>query len=145
MALQGYCPSTAACRTFAVALGDFGSPLTSALDAAAFGDLAAYLQPLCGLPACLEAAGAHAPISSWFWDGWSPASSGARSFLSACLTPHSFYSTKLIPHLQKTLHVQSGTEGAKISSNGCEAAKHKAGECKHGCIGERNMCAVPLI
>ena len=50
--------------------------MASKVDMAAFSDLAAYLQPLCGLPACLAADGAHSPIYSWFWDGWSADSAG---------------------------------------------------------------------
>lgn len=69
---QGYCTSSRSCKTFAVVLASFGSALEAPTDVAALGDLAAYMQPLCGLPACLAADGAHGPISSWFWDGWTP-------------------------------------------------------------------------
>ncbi len=58
-------------------LASFGSGLTSAVDEAALDDLAAYMQPLCGLPACLAADGAHGPISSWMWNGWTPDVDGA--------------------------------------------------------------------
>lgn len=54
--------------------------MTSKVDMAAFSDLAAYLQPLCGLPACLAADGAHSPVYSWFWDGWSADSAGKPAF-----------------------------------------------------------------
>lgn len=84
-ALQGFCPSSTACKTFPVALGGFGSRMGSPVDMSAFADLAAYLQPLCGLPACLAADGAHAPIASWFWDGWSPDSAGTTSLLYCCM------------------------------------------------------------
>ena len=53
-------------------LPSFGSALASSTDESALDDLAAYMQPLCGLPACLAADGAHGPISSWFWNGWTP-------------------------------------------------------------------------
>ena len=62
-------------------LANFGSSLAAATDAAALDDLAAYLQPLCGLPACLAADGAHSPIYSWFWSGWTPDLAGG-----SCLT-----------------------------------------------------------
>lgn len=74
--VQGYCTGIKSCKTFAVVLVNFGSALGSATDAAALDDLAAYLQPLCGLPACIAADGAHSPISSWFWNGWAPQSAG---------------------------------------------------------------------
>ena len=68
-------------------LGGFGSPLQTGVDRQAFADLAAYLQPLCGLPACLAADGAHAPIASWFWDGWAPGSPGAHLCLNRPALP----------------------------------------------------------
>ena len=87
--MQGFCPSTTTCKTFAVVLGGFGSPMTSKVDMAAFGDLAAYLQPLCGLPACLAADGAHSPVYSWFWDGWSVDSAGEPTpYLDEAATPY---------------------------------------------------------
>ena len=84
MWLQGFCPSATACKTFAVVLGGFGSPMTSPVDMEAFADLASYLQPLCGLPACLAADGAHSSIFSWFWEGWSPDSAGEHD--ASCLS-----------------------------------------------------------
>lgn len=81
--MQGFCPSSTTCKTFAVVLGGFGTPMASKVDVAAFADLAAYLQPLCGLPACLAADGAHSPIYSWFWDGWSADSAGKPGFRDA--------------------------------------------------------------
>ena len=83
MRLQGFCPSATACKTFAVVLGGFGSPMTPPVDMEAFADLASYLQPLCGLPACLAADGAHSSIFSWFWDGWSPDSAGEHGASSS--------------------------------------------------------------
>lgn len=80
--LQGYCTSSKSCKTFAVVLASFGSALASATDAAALSDLAAYMQPLCGLPACLAADGAHGPVSSWFWNGWTPDLAGVPDFLT---------------------------------------------------------------
>ncbi|BDA48966.1 probable major extracellular endoglucanase at N-terminal half [Coccomyxa sp. Obi] len=75
--MKGYCTSSKSCRTFAVVLASFGSGLMSAVDEAALDDLAAYMQPLCGLPACLAADGAHGPISSWMWNGWTPGFDGS--------------------------------------------------------------------
>ena len=83
MRLQGFCPSATACKTFAVVLGGFGSPMTSPVDMEAFADLASYLQPLCGLPACLAADGAHSSILNWFWNGWSPDSAGEHGTSSS--------------------------------------------------------------
>ncbi|EIE18857.1 hypothetical protein COCSUDRAFT_59785 [Coccomyxa subellipsoidea C-169] len=74
---EGYCVNSKSCRSFAVVLASFGSGLASATDESALDDLAAYMQPLCGLPACLAADGAHGPISSWFWNGWTPDLAGS--------------------------------------------------------------------
>lgn len=80
--LQGYCTSSKSCKTFAVVLASFGSAMASATDEAALSDLATYMQPLCGLPACLAADGAHGPVSSWFWNGWTPDLAGVPKFLT---------------------------------------------------------------
>ena len=67
---QGYCPAPKVCKSFAVSLASFGSTAGAPRADPAMQDLASYLQPLCGLPSCIAADGAHAPINSWFWDSW---------------------------------------------------------------------------
>ena len=100
--LQGYCTSSKSCKTFAVVLATFGSALMSAVDEAALDDLAAYMQPLCGLPACLAADGAHGPISSWMWNGWTPKSYGEviNIVLSPCMAPLCSLTAPAIPVMQ---------------------------------------------
>lgn len=80
--LQGYCPAPKVCKSFAVSLASFGSAAAAPRTDPVMGSLAAYLQPLCGLPSCIAADGAHAPITSWFWDSWA---SGPSARLAAGL------------------------------------------------------------
>ncbi len=78
---QGFCAAPKVCKTFAVSLAGFSAAATPPRDSAAMGALSAYLQPLCGLPSCIAADGAHAPISSWFWDSWASGPSAAHAAL----------------------------------------------------------------
>ena len=80
MLVQGYCINPQQCKTFPVLVGDFGSPLRTAADAAFLNDLAAWLQ-LGGS----GNDGLHAFIPGFIWNGYNNATLGAWALHAAWL------------------------------------------------------------
>ena len=77
--MQGYCITPEVCKTFAVLVGDFGSPLRTGADDAFLNDLAAYLT--------LGGAGndgQHAFIPGFIWSGYNNATLGELQCLWLC-------------------------------------------------------------
>jgi hypothetical protein len=122
--MQGYCTSSTSCKSFAVVLADFGSALATPTDQAALSDLAAYLQPLCGLPACLAADGAHAPIYSWFWAGWTPDLAGAQANL-----PNTQWAGRMI--WQTVSYIAQSLSGRRGSTWSSQALSFSRGYLRH--------------
>ena len=71
--MQGYCITPGVCKTFAVLLQDFGSPLRSSADTAFLNDLAAWLT-LGGN----GNDGGHAYVPGFIWNGYNNATLGEQ-------------------------------------------------------------------
>lgn len=74
--MQGFCVNSQ-CKTFAIAVSGFGSPFLTAQDTGFESDLASWLTN-----ANIANDGLHNQVSSFFWNGWDPTSTGKSPSLS---------------------------------------------------------------
>lgn len=73
---QGFC-DVGTCTTLPLLLNMWGGSLTGQSDVAGLVELASYIEPFCGYPACGAAAdGLHTRLGSWVFGDWSPSAPG---------------------------------------------------------------------
>jgi hypothetical protein len=65
------------CTTLPVLVNSIGGQLESQADVSNLLEVAAYMEPFCGYPACGAAGdGRHTRLGSWLWGDWSPSAAG---------------------------------------------------------------------